>query len=86
MFIKRNKNEKGQTITEMLVTLGIAGTLGITITPAMMDLINEAESKATVVQAEYFDNLQLQVDTMGEVTISAEDFKKLTDNICTTGE
>lgn len=80
-MFKRKSDENGSTLGELVIAMAIAAGCTAMVTPVIMDTINSVDSKAQQIVLDNVYNLQAQADASGSVTLSAEDFKVLTDKL-----
>lgn len=80
----RKPNEQGNTLGEMIVAMAIAAGCTAMVTPAVMNMMDDVQSTSEQIVLDKVESLQQQADTTGSVTMSAEDFKALTDKLTAT--
>lgn len=83
-MFKLNRKEAGTSITEVMVSIALVAGLSTAATATLVAIGEDVEAKAELIAVSEVQDLQLQADTFGEVTMSAEDFKELTDKLTTT--
>lgn len=78
------KEEKGSTLGEMVIAIAIASGMTAMVTPAIMDMMDSVDNTAQTITVDKVEALQQQADATGTITMSAEDFKELTDKLILT--
>lgn len=80
----KTRNERGTSMTEVMVSLALAAGLSAGATATLVNIGNDVEEKAQAITVSQIADMQTQADTLGTITMSAEDFKELTDKLTTT--
>lgn len=83
-MFKLSKKENGTSITEVMVSIALVAGLSTAATATLVSIGEDIETKAQTIAINEVADLQIQAETLGEVTLSAEDFKELTDKLTTT--
>ena len=80
----KTRSERGTSITEVMVSIALVAGLSTAATATLVNIGNDVEEKAQAITLTQIADMQTQADTLGTITMSAEDFKELTDKLTTT--